>query len=196
MSLEISAACRDALQGWLERQGALADASDNTLTAYRTDVAGFLAFMAEHRGGPQGLAALERITVTEMRAWMAQARGTGISARTLARKLSAVKSFYRWLAEREGFDATAVLAARSPKFQKKLPRPLAPDAARAVIDTVELQSQTPWVAARDVAVVTLLLGIGIGAVGSLVGVQSTQSPSDVCPSCVLNFPAGQGYSYA
>lgn len=175
MSLEISAACRDALQGWLERQGALADASDNTLTAYRADVAGFLAFMAAHRGGPQGLAALERITVTEMRAWMAQARGTGISSRSLARKLSAVKSFYRWLAEREGFEATAVLAARAPKFQKKLPRPLAPDAARAVIDTVELQSQTPWVAARDVAVVTLLYGCGL-RISEALGLKGRDAP--------------------
>jgi len=84
-----------------------------------------------------------------------------VSARSLARSLSAVKSFYRWLAEREGFDATAPLSTRSPKFQNKLPRPLAKDAARAMIDTVELQSSEDWVAARDVAVVTLLYGCGL-----------------------------------
>ena len=121
------------------------------------------------------MAALERITVTDMRAWMAQARGAGISSRSLARKLSAVKSFYRWLAEREGFDPTAVLAARSPKFQKKLPRPLAPDAARAVIDTVELQSQTPWVAARDVAVSTLLYGCGL-RISEALGLTGADAP--------------------
>jgi integrase/recombinase XerC len=175
MSLEISAACRDALQTWLDRQGALADASDHTLSAYRGDVAGFLSFMAAHRGGPQGLGALERITTPEIRAWMAQARGTGISARSLARKLSAVKSFYRWLAERENFDPTAVLTARAPKFQKKLPRPLAPDAARAVIDTVELQSQTPWVAARDAAVVTLLYGCGL-RISEALGLTGADAP--------------------
>lgn len=173
--LEISPACRDALQHWLDRQGALADASGHTLTAYRTDVAGFLAFMAGHRGGPQGLGALERITTAEMRAWMAQARGTGIGARSLARKLSAVKSFYRWLAEREGFDPTAVLAARAPKFQQKLPRPLDPEAARAVIDTVELQSQTPWVAARDMAVITLLYGCGL-RISEALGLTGAEAP--------------------
>lgn len=178
MSLEISPACRDALQHWLDRQGALADASDHTLAAYRTDVAGFLSFMAAHRGGPQGLGALERVTTPEIRAWMAQARGTGISARSLARKLSAVKSFYRWLAEREGFDPTAVLTARSPKFQKKLPRPLAPDAARAVIDTVELQSQTPWIAARDAAVVTLLYGCGL-RISEALGLTGADAPLGV-----------------
>ncbi|TDE39728.1 tyrosine recombinase XerC [Antarcticimicrobium sediminis] len=175
MSLQISAACRDALQDWLNRKSALADSSDHTIAAYRADVAGFLAFMAEHRGGPQGLAALDKITVTEMRAWMAQARSTGLSSRSLARRLSAVKSFYRWLAEREGFAATAVLAARSPKFQKKLPRPLDPDAARAVIDTVELQSQTPWVAARDVAVITLLYGCGL-RISEALGLKGADAP--------------------
>jgi len=75
--------------------------------------------------------------------------------------LSAVKTFYRWLAQREGFDATAVLSTRAPKFQKKLPRALSEDAAKSVLETVEMQSLTPWVAARDTAVVTLLYGCGL-----------------------------------
>ena len=159
--LLISAACRDALQLWLQGLSALDGAAANTLTAYQGDLSGFLAFMTSHHGAPQGLGALARISTSDMRAWMAQERNTGTGARSLARKLSAVNSFFNWLAEREGFEPTAVLAARAPKYQKKLPRPLAQDAARAVIDTVELQSTTDWVAARDVAVVTLLYGCGL-----------------------------------
>lgn len=157
----ISPACRNALQLWLQGLRALDGASDNTINAYQGDLSSFLAFMTQHSGGPQGLGALARITTTDMRSWMAQERKAGSGARSLARRLSAVKSFYRWLAEREGFEPTAVLAARAPKFQKKLPRPLAEDAARAVIETVELQSNTDWIAARDVAVVTLLYGCGL-----------------------------------
>ncbi len=92
---------------------------------------------------------------------MAHERGRGVAARSLARALSAVKGFLRWLAEREGFDATAILAARSPKFRRKLPRPLDEDAARAMIETVGEQTQTDWIAARDMAVVTLLYGCGL-----------------------------------
>lgn len=174
MSL-VSPACRDALQHWLEFQKALKGASDNTISAYQTDVAGFLAFMSEHKGGPQGLGALERIGVPDMRAWMAHMRGTGMAARSLARKLSAVKSFYRWLAEREGFEPTAVLSTRAPKFQKKLPRPLEPDAARAVLETVELQSGSDWVGARDVAVVTLLYGCGL-RISEALGLTGADAP--------------------
>lgn len=157
----VSPACRDALQHWLNSLGALAGRSENTTNAYRGDVIDFLSFMTLHHSERQGLAALERITVSDMRAWMAQQRESGVGARSLARKLSAVKSFYRWLAEREGFEPTAVLSTRAPKFTKKLPRPLAEDAARAMIETVELQSGSDWVAARDVAVVTLLYGCGL-----------------------------------
>lgn len=157
----ISPACRDALARWLDTRRALAGAAENTITAYQGDVADFLGFMSVHHGAPQGLGALERIGVADMRAWMAHLRKDGIAPRSLSRKLSAVKSFYRWLAEREGFEPTAVLSTRAPKFQRKLPRPLAEDAAKAMIDTVELQSQTPWVAARDAAVVTLLYGCGL-----------------------------------
>lgn len=157
----ISPAARDALQTWLEGQKALKDASDHTIAAYSRDVAGFLGFITEHKGQPQGLGALSQITVSDMRAWMAFARGQGVGSRSLARKLSAVKSFYRWLAEREGFESTAVLSARTPKFTAKLPRPLAEDAARDMIDTVEMQSDKDWVGARDMAVLTLLYGCGL-----------------------------------
>ena len=157
----ISPAARDALQLWLSHCRALKGAAENTLTAYQGDVTDFLAFITGHKAESQGLKALARISVSDMRAWMPNTRAGGVGARSLARKLSAVKAFYRWLAEREGFEPTAVLSIRAPKFQKKLPRPLAEDAARSLIDTIEMQNDRPWVAARDVAVVTLLWGCGL-----------------------------------
>ncbi|MBN7786364.1 tyrosine recombinase XerC [Ponticoccus gilvus] len=161
MTLTISPAARDALSGWLDAQKALKNASANTLEAYRADAVDFVTFLTAHHAEPQGLAPLARVTTPDMRAWMAHLRREGLAARSVARKLSAVKSFYRWLAQREGFEPTAVLSARAPKFQKKLPRPLTEDAARAMIETVGMQSQTTWQSARDMAVVTLLYGCGL-----------------------------------
>jgi integrase/recombinase XerC len=149
------------LGDWLDHQRALKGAAANTISAYRTDVLGFLHFMTQHTGDSLGLGPISRVAITDMRSWMAHERGRGVAARSLARSLSAVKSFYSWLAEREGFEPTAVLSTRSPKFHKKLPRPLAVDAARAMIDMVEVQAREPWVAARDVAVITLLYGCGL-----------------------------------
>ncbi|KFI33394.1 recombinase XerC [Haematobacter missouriensis] len=160
MSL-LSPAIRDALEQWLTRLRAVEGAAENTVTAYRGDVTGFLAFLSTHHGGASGLAPLARITGSDMRAWMAHERGRGLSARSLARALTAVKTFYGWLAEREGFEPTAVLSIRPPRFKARLPRPLSEEAALSVIDRVELQHEEPWLGARDAAVVTLLYGCGL-----------------------------------
>ena len=171
----ISPALSVALQTWLQAQSALKGLSDNTLLAYHTDVAGFMAFMTLHSGQRAGLAALARISVSDMRAWMAQQRAQKIAPRSLARKLSAVKNFYVWLAAREGFEPTPVLSLQTPKFQAKLPRPLSEDAALAVVETVELQALESWVGARDVAVVTLLYGAGL-RISEALGLKRSDAP--------------------
>ncbi len=160
MSL-LAPAQRDQLESWLTHLKSLDDASENTVTAYRNDLLGFLGFLTKHHGAASGLGGLRRVQSTDMRAWMAHERRRGVSARSLARQLSSVKSFYRWFAERDGFEPTAILATRAPKFQKKLPRPMAKDAAIAMIDSVSAQNEEGWIAARDVAVVTLLYGCGL-----------------------------------
>ncbi|MFL4470454.1 tyrosine recombinase XerC [Tateyamaria armeniaca] len=160
MSL-ISPAARDALERFLAHQQSIKGAAENTTLAYGRDITEFLAFMTEHSGQTQGLAALARISTQDMRAWMARTRGGGVGARSLARKLSAVKAFYKWLAQREGFEPTAVLSTRAPKFTKKLPRPVSEEAARDLLDIASLQSDKPWVGLRDTAVLTLLWGCGL-----------------------------------
>ncbi len=157
----ISDGLRDALEGFLNHARGLRGTSENTIAAYNRDLVAFLSFMSVHLGGDVGVSALGRIGTRDMRSWMASERSADNSARTIARKLSAVKSFFRWLSERQGFDATAVLATRAPKFNAKLPRPLSVDAAKDVIDLMDVQSDTPWVNARDQAVVTLLYGCGL-----------------------------------
>lgn len=160
--LAISPALRDALAQWLLHIGALNEASDHTIDAYRADVAGFLNFLAHHHGGAAGMAQLRSVHTRDMRAWMASARAKGRGARSLARALSALKGFARWLAEREdGFDATAILSARAPRHQRPLPRPLDENAAKAVTETISDDRAEGWVRARDMAVVTLLYGGGL-----------------------------------
>jgi len=171
----ISPALTDALSRWLDHERALRGAARNTVRAYEADLLGFLAFMAGHHAERQGLAAIGRIDVPDMRSWMAHERSRGLSARSLARSLSAVKTFYRWLSEREGFEPTAVLSARAPKFSAKLPRPLSVDAAREMIGTVELLAREPWIAARDAAVVTLLYGCGM-RISEALGLTAGMAP--------------------
>ena len=157
----ISSALGDAVSRWLAHLAALDGAADNTVRAYAADVYGFLGFLAGHQGGTGGVSSLANLPQTDLRAWMAAERARGVSARTLARELSAVKGFSGWLAEREGFDAATTLSARGPRYRRKLPRPLSEDAAVAMIDRVADLGHDDWTSARDRAVLTLLYGSGL-----------------------------------
>ena len=161
MSLAASPAARDALQGWLAHLTAIDGAAPLTITAYADDLRRWLGFLAGHRGGTDGLRALALVPQGDLRAFMAAERARGVSARSLARRLSAVKGFTGWIAAREGVDATATLSARAPRYRRKLPRPLSEDAARAVLAEGGSDAREPWIAARDTAVVTLLYGLGL-----------------------------------
>lgn len=174
-ALNLSAGARDALAAWVDHMRAIDGAAVNTLTAYAGDVAGFLGFQAGHRGGPMGFAEIARLGTSDMRAWMAAERRRGTGARSVSRRLSAVKSFVRWLCEREGFDPTAILSMRAPRFQKPLPRPLPQRAARDLIDLVGMQHGTAWIAARDVAVVTVLYGCGL-RISECLGLRGADAP--------------------
>lgn len=158
----IAPAHSDALARWLAQLKGVQGVSAHTIKAYSQDLRGFLTFIAQHRGGEvASVAQLTQVPLSDMRAWMAHARGNGLSARSLARALSAVKSFIAWAADQNGSDASAALSVRSPKHQRKLPRPLSVDGARAVLDSVGDFAAEPWIAARDSAVVTLLYGSGL-----------------------------------
>jgi integrase/recombinase XerC len=150
-----------ALSQWLAQLAALEGAAANTVEAYRRDVARYLKFLSNHQGGAEGIATIAATSQTDLRAWMAEERARGLSARSLARALSAVKTFSAWTADRTGRDATTVLSARGPKFRRKLPRPLSEDGAAAVLSSIGDDAREDWIAARDTAVVTLLYGLGL-----------------------------------
>jgi len=157
----LTPALRDALQQWCAALLALRGASQNTTQAYRRDVAAFLEFIAMHWARPVRCADLALVKPTDMRAWMAAERRRGIGTRSLARALSAVKSFARHIGERDRFEPSAILATRAPKFHQKLPRPVSPEVAQTLLDATALQGSAPWIEARNLAVITLLYGCGL-----------------------------------
>ena len=164
----LSPALGAALADWLSQLRALEGAAENTVEAYRRDVSRYLSFLAEHRGGAEGLARVAATSQSDLRAWMADERGRGLSPRSLARALSAVKGFTAWAADRTGTDASTVLSARGPKFRRKLPRPLTEIGASAVLADIGSDAREDWIAARDTAIATLLYGLGLRISEALV----------------------------
>ncbi|MFC0811572.1 tyrosine recombinase XerC [Paracoccus panacisoli] len=159
--LALAPAMADALARWLEGERSTRGRAAHTITAYQGDLLAFLAFLGGYHGTPALPATLADLTQTDLRAFAAAERARGLSPRSLARRLSAVRGFLRWMSDREGFDASRALSARGPRYRRSLPRPIAPAQARAVLDLAGAQHPTPWIAARDAAVLTLLYGLGL-----------------------------------
>ena len=151
----------ELLESWLARKSAIDGVSASTLHSYRRDLNGFLGFLTQHHGRQPDSVMLRRIDIRDARAWMARERRRGVSPRSLSRQLSAVKGFFRWLGESEGFDPAGLLSVRSPKFQKSLPRPITPDSALQLLEYSSSGEAADWIRARDTAVLTLLYGCGL-----------------------------------
>ena len=146
---------------WQRDLGAIRRLAARTLTAYLGDLGQFLSFLSGHTGGEVGMATLRDLRPADIRAFLAQRRNEEIGPRSLARELSAIKSFFGYL-EREGILSSEALATiRTPKQPRSLPKALTVLEARATIVTTGELEDEPWIAARDMAVISLLYGAGL-----------------------------------
>jgi integrase/recombinase XerC len=147
-------------RAWLSMLAHERRASPNTLRAYGDDLSRFLGFLHVHLGGTINERVLARVAPADIRAFITDRRADGLGARGVQRALAAIRSFYRWLARENILDNPAPRAVRTPRIKRGLPRPLSEsDAARALDEAGE--HNVEWLAARDVALLTLLYGAGL-----------------------------------
>ena len=137
------------------------DLSAHTLRGYVGDAVWLLDHLVR-RGGTR----IEDLDLPTLRSWLANNRTRGAGRATIARRAAAARSFTRWL-RRSGLTSEDVgLRLVSPKAHRTLPEVLAPDQARAVVDSAA-GAEEP-VGLRDAVVLELLYASGI-RVSELVG---------------------------
>ena len=140
-------------------------ASPETIRAYQSDLRQFLAFAASRRPAaakPLTPADVDAMTVREYLYWLDQRREQKSS---MARKLAALRTFYRYLNRATGRGANPAAEVRTPKLPQRLPRVLTKDDANALMEFPEGDGLA---ARRDRAILETLYSTG-ARVSELVG---------------------------
>jgi len=125
--------------------------SAHTLDAYRRDLDALSAWVvAQH-------AELVTLSSEQLRAFVAAEHRRGLSPKSLQRRLSACRSFYRWLLRHGRIAASPAAAIRAPKAPRKLPQVLDVDEASRL---VEVPTDVP-LGLRDRALLELFYSSGL-----------------------------------
>ena len=151
----------NVVQAWLQWLGAERRCSPHTLDAYGRDLASFLDFTAQHQGQLPDLAQLERIGTNDVRAWLAERTRHGLAKSSLARSMSTLRNFFRYLDRHELLHNPVIATVKSPRPPRTVPKALGQDEAFETLKQAAQMYDEPWLAARDVALFTLLYGCGL-----------------------------------
>ena len=136
---------------WLEserRYGA------NTLAAYESDLDDYLGYA----GGDAGSAPPDR---RRFRGWLADMAGRGLARTTVARRVSALRSFYRFCGRTGRIDINDLSWLRAPRPPKSVPKPVSEEDARALLAAIFRRRGDDWAKQRDFALLMMLYGSGL-----------------------------------
>jgi integrase/recombinase XerD len=147
-------------QSFLEMMVAERGASRHTIDAYRRDLASYESFLARRGLG------CETADVAAVRAWLRRLSHEGLSAATMARRLSATRQFHRFLYLEGGRADDPTQTVEGPRRQRPLPKVLEPAEIGALIEAARQRVDAEGL--RLMACLELLYATGL-RVSELVG---------------------------
>lgn len=134
--------------------------SPHTLAAYRRDLEDLRVFLTDYLGTPDwGWEEVDRLGLRSFMGWCLRRK---LSRRTIGRKLSAVRGFFRFLHLEDRLPLNPARAVRAPKMEKRLPGHLSRPEMSALFDLAEVRAAENTLAGtRDLLVLELLYGSGL-----------------------------------
>jgi integrase/recombinase XerC len=133
--------------------------SPHTVTAYARDVTDFAAFCDGFYGAAWTWPGVDRLAI---RGWLGAMEARGLARRSMARALSALRTFYRFLGATQGVEVNPPRATRTPKPERRLPTHL--DRAETELLFVEAERRAAaggFREARDLAMLELFYATGM-----------------------------------
>ncbi|MDO8137501.1 MAG: tyrosine recombinase [Candidatus Brocadiales bacterium] len=151
------------VEEFLQRLEHGANSSPHTLRAYQQDLKQHLHFLEE-----EGCTDPHKITPLLLRKFLVQLRGKGYKGTTLARKVAALRSFYKYLCNKGVMEHNPARILRSPKREGRLPRFLGIEEVESLLNAVIPNPSKADQSKRDKAILETLYSTGI-RVSELVG---------------------------
>ena len=151
-----------ALMEWTRFLQDERDLASKSVESYLRDVRQFIGFIHRSHKQKLSLGLLSNLKTRDFRAFLAYRRDDGISDRSVARGLSALRLFYKYLEQHFQVSNAELHLISSPKLPHSIPKPLPVDKALESLDATEIVRDVPgWINDRDVAVLLLLYGAGL-----------------------------------
>jgi integrase/recombinase XerC len=140
--------------------------SQHTIVSYRNDLDGFFDFL-QHQFGETPLA---RIKPAFIRSWLADLKQHDMDSKTINRKISTLKSFFKFQLREQVIEVTPMASIISPKVNKRLPQFVDSDDISTLLKSVEFPDT--WAGKTDRLIVELFYNTGIRQ-AELVGLKES-----------------------
>ena len=151
----IAAAHRKAWLNWLRTEKRY---GDNTLSAYGSDLDDFHTFITG-----LGFAANETQEVSrpEFRAWLSDMATRGLARTTIARRVSSLRSFYRFSGQNGIANIEDMSWLKAPRPPRSVPKSISHDDTLAMLNAIFARRGPDWSKKRDFSLLMLLYGVGL-----------------------------------
>lgn len=142
---------------------------DTTLDAYRRDLDGWLEFLDGET------CPIDQASRHEFRGWLARLDEAGLARTSIARKVSSIRSFYRYGLRSGLYPSVDPAFMKPPKPPASIPKAVTETDAAQLITAIEGMRSPDWVKTRDIAVLSLLYGCGL-RISEALGLTRADAP--------------------
>ena len=135
--------------------------SNNTLKSYKIDIENFLNFVQKNLNKEINENILMELDFQDFSAWLGNRFNCGLTSKSNARALSAVKSMFKFLEKRYNIFNPIVSKIKTPKIQKTLPKTVSLNNFIKIQECIPVLINDIWRQKRDKALLTLIYSTGI-----------------------------------
>ena len=165
MKQEITYQASDEIQSfikdWISWLYSEKQYSAHTIDAYARDLSSFFSFLEKYIGQTPQTNDLKEIDIRSFRAFLSKQSARHLSKTSLARQISTIKNFFKWLNRKHIIENNSISAISSPKKDKILPKSLDIEQTLNLLEVASDYAKEEWQGLRDVAILTIIYGCGL-----------------------------------